>query len=227
MKILYLIPARGGSKGVLKKNIKLLKGKPLIQYSLEAAIEVSSKNDICISTDSVEIKNIVEDLGVSVPFLRPNSISTDYASSEDVMLHALNYYKNKGLEYDYLVMLQPTSPLRTANHIKKALELVDSNTELLVSVKETDTNPYYVLFEESENGILEKTKKGTFTRRQDCPVVYELNGAIYVIKVSKLLEKGYQNLKMSKFVMSKESSVDIDDDIDFKLAELLIKTKLD
>lgn len=222
-KILYLIPARGGSKGLPKKNIKVLAGKPLIYYSINAALSLTTIENICVSTDSPEIKKVAEEFNIDVPFLRPDMLASDSATTEDVILHALDFYKRKGVSYDFVVLLQPTSPLRKSTHIKEALSLIKSGVELIVSVKETDSNPYYVLFEENNKGVLEKSKKGVFTRRQDCPVVYELNGAVYVISVKQLKEKGYQNLKMLKFVMSKESSVDIDDEIDFKLAELLMK----
>lgn len=222
-KILYLIPARGGSKGLPKKNIKVLAGKPLIYYSINAALSLTTSENICVSTDSPEIKKVAEEFNIDVPFLRPDMLASDSATTEDVILHALDFYKRKGVSYDFVVLLQPTSPLRKSTHIKEALSLIKPGVELIVSVKETDSNPYYVLFEENNKGVLEKSKKGVFTRRQDCPVVYELNGAVYVISVKQLKKKGYQNLKMLKFVMPKESSVDIDDEIDFKLAELLMK----
>ncbi|WP_348799451.1 acylneuraminate cytidylyltransferase family protein [Flavobacterium adhaerens] len=221
-KILYIIPARGGSKGIPNKNIKDLNGKPLISYTIEAALEVSEGKDICVSTDSLEIKQIAENLGIKVPFIRPTEISTDFATTEDVILHTISFYKDEGIDYDYVALLQPTSPLRKGKHIKEVLQLIDPNIELIVSVKETDANPYYVLFEEDNDGILRKAKDGIYTRRQDCPIVYELNGAIYVIKVNSLLEKGYQKLNMVKYVMPKENSIDIDDIIDFKIAEILM-----
>lgn len=223
-KTLYIIPARGGSKGVPNKNIKILAGKPLIYYTIKAALEVADSSDICVSTDSIEIKKVAEDNGVFVPFLRPDSLATDFASSEDVILHALEFYKNIGVNYDYVVMLQPTSPLREGRHIKEAIYLIKEGVELIVSVKETDSNPYYVLFEEDNQGVLKKAKEGVFTRRQDCPIVYELNGAIYIIKVDKLLKKGYQNLKKVKYLMSAEHSIDIDNLLDFKIAELIISS---
>ncbi len=225
-KILYLIPARGGSKGLANKNIKKLAGKPLIYYSIKAALEIADSKDICVSTDSLEIKNTAEKLGIRVPFLRPEEFSSDSATTEQVILHALEFYKKKEVNYDFVVLLQPTSPLRKGHHIKEALCLMKPGIELVVSVKETDANPYYVLFEENNGGVLEKSKKGVFTRRQDCPIVYELNGAIYVIRTAVLLEKGYQNLNMIKYLMGKEDSVDIDDLLDFTIAEILIKKSI-
>lgn len=224
-KILYLIPARGGSKGLPNKNIKLLAGKPLIYHTINAAIQVAALEDICLSTDSIAIKSVGESIGLNVPFLRPAAIASDTATSESVILHALDFYKKKGIHYEFVVMLQPTSPLRKAVHIKEAIDCMREDTDLVVSVKETDANPYYVLFQENKKGILEKSKKGTFTRRQDCPIVYELNGAVYVIRVSKLLEVGYQKLDMVKYIMPKRASIDIDDLIDLKIATVLMENE--
>ena len=222
MKILYLIPARGGSKGVPKKNIKELAGIPLIGHTIKAALEVADAKDICVSTDSDEIAKVAEGYGLKVPFRRPAEISSDFASNEQVILHAIDFFRERGVVYEYVVVLQPTSPLRQGTHIREAVELIDVNSELIVSVKETDSNPYYVLFEEGENGVLEKVKKGVFTRRQDCPIVYELNGAVYVIQVEKLRAKGYQNLAMTKYFMDKVHSIDIDDLMDFAIAEYIL-----
>lgn len=220
--ILYLIPARGGSKGIPNKNIAPIDGKPLIYYTITEALKIADPADICLSTDSPKIKEVAESMGLPVPFLRPDELSGDKSTSEEVILHALDYYQQNGRQYDFVVMLQPTSPLRKVDHIRDAITKVTSTTELIVSVKETDANPYYVLFEE-ENNVLHKCKKGTFTRRQDCPVVYELNGAVYVIRVRSLLEKGYQQLQMTKSIMPKDASIDIDHPLDLKIAELILK----
>ncbi|MCX2739971.1 acylneuraminate cytidylyltransferase family protein [Pontibacter anaerobius] len=222
MEILYLIPARGGSKGLPGKNIKLLNGKPLICYTIDAAREVSEDANICVSTDDIKIAEVAEAYGVKVPFLRPSELATDYSTSEQVILHALQHYADKKRDFEYVVLLQPTSPLRTGQHLKEALALIETDTEMIVSVKVTDSNPYYVLFEEDPTGQLQKTKEGRFTRRQDCPVIYELNGSIYIIRVDKLIKGGLANLRKKKYLMDKMSSIDIDDIIDFKLVELLI-----
>ncbi|RAI89501.1 acylneuraminate cytidylyltransferase family protein [Algoriphagus yeomjeoni] len=227
MKILYLIPARGGSKGIPKKNIKEIAGIPLIGYTIKAAKEVADSIDICVSTDSEEIAEVAKSFGVEIPFLRPAEISSDFATNEQVIMHALNFYRDRGVTYDFVVVLQPTSPLRTGTHIQEALTLIKEDSELIVSVKETDSNPYYVLFEEDKKGVLCKVKTGVFTRRQECPIVYELNGAIYVINAARIREKGYQKLNMSKYLMDKRNSIDIDDLIDFSLAEILLSQKPD
>lgn len=222
MNILYVIPARGGSIGVPGKNIRPLAGKPLIYYTIEAAKAVASLENICVSTDSDEIKQVVESYGIKVPFKRPDELSTNYATSEEVIIHALNFFLRKGVHYDFVVMLQLTSPLRNGNHIREALNLIDENTEMIVSVKETSSNPYYVLVEEDKNGFLKLSKDSSFTRRQDCPIVYELNGAIYIMKVSELLNKGMKRLKRRKYLMDAIYSIDIDTYLDFDIAELIL-----
>ena len=171
MKPLIIIPARGGSKGIPGKNIKYLAGKLLIQYTIEAALGVFSAEQICISTDSLGIKNVAESLGLKVPFLRPNELSTDTVSSKDVINHALDFYQKKRIEINIIVLLQPTSPFRNSAHINKALLEYDESIDMVVSVQETASNPYYVLKEENNDGFLMPTKKADFTSRQDCPPV--------------------------------------------------------
>lgn len=227
MKPLVIIPARGGSKGVPRKNIKLLGKKPLIQYTIEAARRVFSDTVICVSTDDQEIKEVVESLGLHVPFLRPAELASDTAGTQEVLLHALEFYKKRGYQADTVILLQPTSPFRTDIHIKEALALFDSSCDMLVSVKETKANPYYVLKEENEEGWLIKSKQGNFTRRQDCPKVFELNGAIYMIHVNSLKSKPIQDFeKVRKFEMNEWSSLDIDDLMDFAIAEYILSQNM-
>ncbi|MCW3805808.1 cytidylyltransferase domain-containing protein [Plebeiibacterium marinum] len=221
---LIIIPARGGSKGLPGKNIKTLRGKPLICYTIDAAREVAEDIDICVSTDDCEIKNVVENYGLKVPFLRPTELATDTADAYSVILHALRYYEGYGVNYEQIILLQPTSPFRNGKHIKEANDLYSNDIDMVVSVKETKSNPYYLLFEENEKGYLEKSKKGDFTRRQDCPRVWEYNGAIYIINVESLLKmKMNQFSKIIKYEMDDLSSVDIDDEMDFQLAVTLFK----
>jgi len=223
---LVIIPARGGSKGVPGKNIKLLNGKPLIQYTIEAATTVFPMDTICVSTDDIEIKQVAERCGLQVPFMRPKELSTDKTGTYEVLLHALLHYENQGYYPDVLVLLQATSPFRTSDQIVEALELYDSSCDMVVSVKETKSNPYYVLREENEQGWLVNSKEGNFITRQDCPKVYELNGAIYVISVEALKQKSMTEFKLNKkYVMDDLSSHDIDDMIDWKIAELLVSKR--
>lgn len=224
MKPLIVIPARGGSKGVPRKNIKVLGDKPLIQYTIDAAKGVFDDEFICVSTDDFEIKSVVEQLGLKVPFLRPNELASDTAGTYEVLLHAISYYESKGYFPDTLILLQPTSPFRTSAHIKEALKLYHESIDMVVSVKETKANPYYILFEEDSNGYLKKTKEANFTRRQDCPKVWEYNGAIYIINVKALKEKTIsQFTKVCKFEMDETSSHDIDTLLDWKIAEIILQ----
>tara|TARA_B100000780_G_C21117167_1_gene452113 strand:- start:1847 stop:2527 length:681 start_codon:yes stop_codon:yes gene_type:complete len=223
---LIVIPARGGSKGVPGKNIKLLNGKPLINYTIEAARSIFSDEVICVSTDDIKIKEVVEDLGLKVPFLRPQALASDTAGTYEVLLHAIEQYEKKGYFPDTLILLQATSPFRTGKQIEEALKLFDIDCEMVVSVKETKSNPYYILREENKEGWLEKSKKANFTRRQDCPKVYEVNGAIYIMPVSVLKEKALSEfVKLRKFEMNEVSSHDIDTMFDWGFAEFILNSK--
>ena len=158
MNILVVIPARGGSKGIPGKNIKPLNGKPLIYYTIDAARCIADDAHICVSTDDDLIIEVVEHYGLRVPFKRPDYLATDTASTYDVLLHALHYYEEKGEHIDVVVLLQATSPFRTGEHVKEALVLYSNEIDMVVSVKETDSNPYYVCFEENAQGMLEISK---------------------------------------------------------------------
>lgn len=226
MKALVVIPARGGSKGVPRKNIKLLCGKPLIYWTIEAAREVFPDEIICVSTDDDEIKSVVEQTRLKVPFLRPEELATDTADSYEVLLHAVSFYEQQGYFPDTLILLQPTSPLRAGKHIEEALNLYKKDIEMIVSVKETKANPYYVLREENENGYLVKSKESNATRRQDVPKVWELNGAIYIIDVKTLKLKPISEFeKVKKYVMNEVSSHDIDTMTDWTLAKIYLRNE--
>lgn len=222
MRTLYLITARGGSKGIPGKNIKPFAGEPLICHSIRHAREAgASDEDLCVSTDSAEIKNVAESCGLHVPFLRPAELATDKSSSYDVMLHAIDYYERQGIRYDRIVLLQPTSPLRTAEDIIKALDLWREDIDMVVSVREARSNPYYGTFESDKNGMLHISKgDGHYTRRQDAPKVWEYNGAVYVINVESL-----KRMPMSEFrriipsEMDADRSIDLDTPLDWKIAE--------
>lgn len=227
MKALVIIPARSGSRGIPGKNIKLLGDKPLIQYSIDAALKVFNKEDILVSTDSKEIKVIAENCGLNVPFLRPDELATDFTSSQDVILHAIDYTQQRGQNYDTVVLLQPTSPFRNAQHIEEAIKLYDKRLEMVVSVKVSDHNPYYTLYEESDNGFLTQSKKAKFTRRQDCPNVYAYNGAIYVMRIDALKTKSIAEFdKVKKYEMSELHSIDLDTPLDWDLAEIVLNKYL-
>lgn len=220
MRLLAIIPARGGSKGIPHKNITPLNGKPLIQYTIEAAQATFAPEDICLSTDDEAIMEVAASAGLEVPFRRPAALATDTATTYDVLVHALSYYTAQGIHYDGVVLLQPTSPLRTAQHIEEAIAAFTPDVDMVVSVKETASNPYYVLFEEDALGYLQPTKPSTFTRRQDCPAVWEYNGAVYVINAVSLRNNGSMRFsRIKKYVMDDASSIDIDTPLDLAFAE--------
>lgn len=223
MRILIVIPARGGSKGIPRKNIKPLDGKPLIYYAIDTARAVVHDEDICVSTDDDEIIQIVEDYGLKVPFKRPAELATDTAGTYEVLLHALDFYEKQGRYYDALILLQNTSPFRTAEHVKEALRLYNDKVDMVVSVKECAANPYYCVFEENEDGYLHVCKgDGNIFRRQDAPKVYEYNGAIYIMNTAVLKTTHMHKMqKRVKYVMDDASSFDLDTMWDWKMAEMI------
>ena len=226
MRILVIIPARSGSRGLPDKNIKLLKGKPLIHYTIEVAQQVFKNEDICVSTNSEKYIEIAEQTGIKVPFIRPKQLSSDTATTQDVLLHCLSFYEKKGFSYDYILLLQPTSPLREKKHLEGVLMANKEEYDMIASVKETKANPYYTLVEENKEGYLEKSKKGDFTRRQDCPKVFEYNGSMYLIKTKSLKESPISSFtKVKKYEMDASFSIDIDNQLDFDLQGAILNLK--
>jgi len=224
VKYLAVITARGGSKGIPGKNTKPLNGKPLILYTVEAARMVFQDQYIYVSTESQEIKNTVESSGLEVPFLRPTELATDTSSSEDVLKHAIKEAVKKGLLFDAVVLLQPTSPFRNEEHIQSAIIEFEKDPEsLLLSVTEARENPYYTLMEEDKDGFLQKSKQSNFTRRQDCPSVWNINGAIYIFPKNEFMKGGFDTLSKRKFVMNALASIDIDSSSDWTIAESILK----
>lgn len=228
MKVLVVIPARGGSKGIPHKNIKPLNGKPLICYSIDVARQFTSDENICVTTDDDEIIKVVEDYGLKVPFKRPDYLATDTCGSNEVIQHAYQFFELKGIHYDAILLLQPTSPFRNVEFLNEAVSLFDESVDMVTSVKLSSCNPYYDGFEENEEGLLVISKgDGTIERRQDAPSVWQQNGSIYVINPKSLIAKGMANFtRIRKYAMSELYSVDIDNPFDWKVAELVINEKL-
>lgn len=224
--MLAVIPARGGSKGVPGKNIKELAGKPLIAYTIEAAIASNIFEKVIVSTDSTEIAEIAAGFGAEVPFLRPHEISGDLTSSDDVILHALSFYEQQGIRFDEVCKLQPTSPLRSGRHLQESYQLFcDKNADFVVSVCECEHSPLWsgVIGDDLrlDKFISEEAKRAC---RQDLPTYYRLNGAIYMGKTNRFYEnKSFLGKNSVAYIMSQEESVDIDSELDFKLAELIKK----
>ncbi len=228
MKTLCVIPARGGSKGIPKKNIKQLGGKPLIYYAIDGARSIADDSDICVSTDDPEIVKKVEDYGLKVPFVRPSYLASDTMGTYEVLLHALDFYEKQGKKYERIVLLQPTSPFRSPEDIKGAMNKYTAEIDMVVSVKEASSNPYYNSFEEDGNGYLVISKgDGHYCRRQEAPKAWEYNGAVYVINTESLKEKNISDFnKIVKYEMDDLHSVDLDTMFDWKVAELLISEKM-
>jgi len=228
MKSLVVIPARGGSKGIPHKNIKLLNGKPLICYSIDVARQFTTDDNICVTTDDDEIIKVVEEYGLKVPFKRPDYLATDTCGSNEVIQHAYRFFAEKGIQYDAILLLQPTSPFRKVEFLKEAVALYDDSIDMVTSVKLSSCNPYYDGFEEDADGLLKISKgDGTIERRQDAPSVWQQNGSIYVINPKSLMEKGMAHFtKIRKYAMSELYSVDIDNSFDWKVAELVINEKM-
>lgn len=228
MRPLVIIPARGGSKGIPHKNIKPLGGKPLICYAIDTARKFTTDENICVSTDDDDIIKVVEDYGLKVPFKRPDYLATDNAGTNGVLLHALDFYEQKGNKYDVVVLLQATSPFRRAEDVIEAVKLYDDSVDMVTSVMPAKCNPYYDCFEDDSEGFLKISKgDGTIERRQDAPHVWQLNGAVYVINPRQLKAKGLAGMtNIRKYVMDELHSLDLDNILDWKIAELMLNDKL-
>ena len=224
MKILAIIPARGGSKRLPRKNILELCGKPLIQWTIDAALECDGIDTVMVSTDCSEISQIAKNAGAEVPFLRNAELSSDTASSADVVLDAISYYKNNNQLFDAIILLQPTSPLRTTEDISNAISLYkEKSANAIVSVTECEHSPLWCNTLPDnlsmDNFILDNIKK---TRSQDLPIYYRLNGAIYLVKtVIFQQEKQFIPSFTYSLIMKNENSIDIDTEFDFNLAKLI------
>lgn len=208
-KVLAVIPARGGSKGLPRKNVLDTAGKPLIAWTIEAALKASCITRVILSSDDAEIISVAKNHGCDVPFIRPDILASDDASTMDVILHALEQVP----DYDYVIILQPTSPLRTANDIDAAFDqMMTANAPSCVSVCEVSETPYW-MFSIAKNGQLERliNLPKDIHRRQDLPCSYKLNGAIYIIQVNALrTTNSFTSNKTVAYEMDRRVSIDVD-----------------
>lgn len=226
--ILATICCRGGSKGVPGKNLKLLHGKPLIAYTIETAATSSLINDLIVSTDDKQIADVAKQFGAKVPFVRPADLATDTSSKWPVFRHAVeSYEKLTGKRIEYLVDLDVTVPLKTADDIDgailKALNNVDA--DVVITGYEPERNPYFNMMEITEGGFAKLVKKTdkTIVRRQDAPDVFSLTPAAFVIKRMALYNYDHwSNAKCLIHQIPRERAIDIDTEIDFKIVEFLI-----
>tara|TARA_B110000908_G_scaffold172394_1_gene239536 strand:- start:1519 stop:2223 length:705 start_codon:yes stop_codon:yes gene_type:complete len=229
-RILAVIPARAGSKRLPGKNFKKLAGKPLIQWTIEAALECDLIDETIVSTDDLAIAELSKKNGASVPFIRPCILAQDGSTSFDVIIHALDYYSEQGSSFDYVMLLQPTSPLRNAIHIYGAVDLLSEKcADAVISVCKTEHSPLWAnTLDEacSMDSFLRNEVKNT--RSQDLPEYFRLNGAIYLVSTDRLrAEKTFfisDNIYAYK--MDRKSSVDIDESIDFLLAESVFENEI-
>ena len=224
MKPLFVIPARGGSKGIPGKNIKPLGGKPLIAYSVEVARQLAPDSDICVSTDDPAIADVVREMGLEVPFMRPDYLATDNCGTYEVLLHAVKFFEKLGRRYDTMVLLQPTSPLRTADDVRRCLEAYTPDVDMVVTVVEAASNPYYNCYETDADGFLHISKgDGSYVRRQDAPKAWEYNGAVYVINIDSLKQMPLSKFPRRRMVeMERSRSIDLDTPLDWLVAEAVV-----
>ncbi|MHB8475473.1 MAG: acylneuraminate cytidylyltransferase family protein [Steroidobacteraceae bacterium] len=225
MRILALIAARGGSKRVPGKNIRLLGGRPLIVWSIDVAKEIPDICDILVSTDDVDIANVARRAGASVPWLRPSELATDAASSVDVCLHGLNWYEETSGKVDGLLLLQPTSPFRTRGTVRRGIDLFRSNQcRSIVGLSPAVSHPMWCL-QVNGNSIRPFIEGGTMClRSQELPPAYVLNGAFYLIEPDELRRQRSfcGDGTMPLIVDDPAESIDIDTEQDWRMAEALL-----
>ena len=224
-KFLAIIPARGGSKRLPRKNILELCGKPLIAWSIEAGQKSKYIDKVVVSSDDGEILDIAKKFEADV-LRRPNNLATDTSTTFDVIKHILDNIEG----FDYIVLLQPTSPLRDENHIDMAIKLLqDKNADAVISVSETDHNPLWSNTLDDSLSMKNFLKDEVLNKRsQDLKKYYRLNGGIYICETNKLLAQKSFFLKENIYAykMDKQSSIDVDDEADFKIAETFMMTKI-
>lgn len=228
-RVLCIIPARGGSKGLPGKNIKRLSGKPLIAYTIEHAKRSKYIDRIIVSTDNEEIADISKQYGAEVPFIRPKRLALDNSSTIAVLQHVIEWLESKE-EYffDILVLLHATAPLRKVEDIDNCIKLlVEKNADNIFSVTEANRNPYFNMIETYKNGQVGLVKKGNFTTRQSAPKVFDINASVYVWwKDIFKKKKSIFSKRTQIYIMPKERSIDIDDYYDFKIVEMFLKDAL-
>jgi N-acylneuraminate cytidylyltransferase len=229
--ILAIIPARAGSKRLLGKNTKILAGKPLVQWTIEAAMACPLINKVLVSTDDPQVLGIAKGLSCAAPFNRPSHLAMDESSSIDVVKHAIEYMSSAGQNFDFVMLLQPTSPLRKHFHITEAIQRrneLDANG--IISVCQCEHTPLWsntLPHGFSMEGFV--SPKILNKRSQDLPQYYRLNGAIYLLAIKSLYQEN-SFLTASKtyaYEMSADTSVDVDSELDFRLAEILLSMSQD
>jgi len=224
MTVLGLIPARGGSKGIPHKNIRLLSGKPLLQYTVDAARAARRLTHLVLSTDDEAIARVGRACGVDVPFLRPAELAEDSTPTLPVVQHALRWYADRGRAFDAVCLLQPTNPLRRTSDIDRCIErLEDSGADSVITMVEVpaEFNPHWVFFEQADGSVRLSTGERTpIARRQDLPRALHREGSVYVTRSRVVLESNsLYGERIVPYVVRGEDSVNIDDAADWQIAE--------
>jgi len=229
MKPICFIGARGGSKGVPRKNIRKFAGRPLIVYSIKSALDSKIFSDVIVSTEDKEIAEIAEKHGASVPFMRPKKLATDNAGMDKVILHAIKKLYKLGYQFDILVNRDCTVPFIRNKDIKGTIELLKSRkVDAVYGVYRQHHNPYFNMMESNSNGFLKMSKSvgERIKSRQTAPVVYQLNG-LFTINVKKLLKYGkWKMTKILPYEITPETGFMIDNEFEFQIAELIAKKKI-
>lgn len=231
MKILCIIPARGGSKGVPAKNIKLLNGKPLLGYTSEIALQSKHFTEVIVSTEDEQIIEVAKSLGIKVPFIRPMALAQGNTPTIDVIIHALQWYENQNIFFDAVCLLQVTSPFRTVEFLDEAIgKFIEKNSDSLVSVQRVphEYNPHWT-FEVNEEGNLKIAtgESEIISRRQELSTAYHRDGSIYITKTKVLLKEHSLYGKSTAFIESEpDFYVNIDTLQDWEKAEEMIQNKL-
>jgi N-acylneuraminate cytidylyltransferase/CMP-N,N'-diacetyllegionaminic acid synthase len=227
-KILSVIPARGGSKGLLKKNIKQLAGKPLVQWPIDAANNSSYIDRVIVSTDDIEIAEIAKNCGAELPFMRPSHLAEDTSSTYSVIEHAINQLKKNNEDFDYIILLEPTSPLTTHKDIDNAIKTLDRKSDVADSIvgvsKVESTHPIFDVII-NEKGFCEPYlgKQLHNVRRQDIDEVFFHDGTLYISKLKQYLEnKTFYNKNTLPYLTPKWKSFEVDDIVDFLCIEAIL-----
>lgn len=224
MKPICFIPARGGSKGIPKKNIKILGDKPLIVHTIESALNSNIFDHVIVSTDDEEIAQVSKHCGAEVPFMRPSGLANDTTSTDEVLIHGINSLFSLGYKFEIVALRDCTVPFIDASDMKGAIDLLQkSDCDAVFAAIRAHPNPYFGMMEITSEGYLEMSKSAgsQVLRRQDAPIVYDVDG-LFVFYVKKFLEnRKIYSSKVLPYEISKENGHMIDFEFDFKVAELL------
>jgi CMP-N,N'-diacetyllegionaminic acid synthase len=228
--VIAIVPARGGSKGLPGKNTREICGRPLLAWSVRAGLESRYVDEVIVSTDSEDIAQVALKAGAKVPFLRPSELAQDTSTSFDVIVHALDHYKKLETQFSYIALLEPTSPMRTAEDVDQALEklVAHKSATSIVGVCKTESQNPAFLVKISETGLISGYQQTDMPvlRRQDIPDVYFFEGSLYISEVPFLLErKSFYHQRTLACEFPKWKSFEIDDVDDFTIVEALMKQK--